>query len=71
MRHSRRRTFQTKTGRHVYQLGERLGLHFSHHAPAMSLYGDFTDVEFIGNLLVQQSDDDRAITSRSRGVSRV
>ena len=51
------RDLYPKPGRHVHQIGERIGFHLSHKIAAMKLHGNFADLEFIADLLVEQTSD--------------
>jgi hypothetical protein len=51
---------------HVDKLGERTGLHLSHHLTSVRLYRDLADAELATDLFAQQAGDHNAMTSRSR-----
>ena len=42
-----------QSGRHVYEIGEGLGMHLSHHPGPMCLHSDFADAELTTDLLIQ------------------
>ena len=48
---------EAKPAGHFHEVGERGGLHLSHHVASMSLHRDFADAELATDLLVQQSGD--------------
>src|SRR5512134_2739691 len=45
---------------HLDQVGERVGSHLAHHLAAVRLHRNLADVQFSGDLFVQQSGDDQS-----------
>src|SRR6266481_3683375 len=49
------RTCKAESRGHCHQIGERVGLHLSHHLTPVCLYRDLADVELATNLFIQQT----------------
>src|SRR5260370_22951766 len=50
---------EAEYGGHIHQVGERVRLHLSHHAPSVCLHRDLADAELATDLLIQQPGDDQ------------
>jgi hypothetical protein len=54
-----RRRCEAESRGHIHQVGERAGLHFSHHLASVSLHRDLADAELATDLFIQQAGDDQ------------
>src|SRR4029077_510769 len=70
---SRRRRREPELRAHLHQIGERVGLHLSHHVASMCFHRDLTDAELATDLLIQPTRDhkrhDLAFTGGERRVA--
>jgi hypothetical protein len=49
-----RSAWQLQSVPNPHQIGQRFRLHFAHDQASADFYGDFADIEFAGDLLVEK-----------------
>jgi hypothetical protein len=68
-----RRRRQAETRGHCHQVGERVGIHFSHHLASVCLHRDLANAELETDLFIQQAADnqrhDLPFAAAERGVT--